>query len=201
MDRLVIGLVGPIAGGKGVLANYLREQGFEYYSLSDILRLELKQKDLPINRKNLQDIGNELRENYGAGILAEKTTALISRESKKIIIDSVRNPGEINFLKMHLHSIIWGVDAPDDLRLKWYMERAKLRGEDEVSEEMFRIANLRDKGEGESDTGQQVGKCLEMADKIFINDGSAKELLEACENELNKIIFMEGNHIGKERNF
>ena len=35
---MIVGLTGPNAAGKGVVADFLRERGYAYFSLSDIVR-------------------------------------------------------------------------------------------------------------------------------------------------------------------
>ena len=42
--QIVIGLVGPIASGKGTISEYLKSQGFVYFSLSDVVREITNQK-------------------------------------------------------------------------------------------------------------------------------------------------------------
>ncbi len=55
--QIVIGLVGPIASGKGTISEYLKSQGFVYFSLSDVVREETVARGLEMSRKNLQDVG------------------------------------------------------------------------------------------------------------------------------------------------
>ena len=124
MKRVVIGLVGPIASGKGFLAEFLIKKGFAYWSLSDRVREETDRRGLPRERGILQDIGNELRLSFGPVVLVRQTLALISDAAELVIIDSIRNPMELDFLKA-LGTVIVGVDASVENRLGWYLERAK----------------------------------------------------------------------------
>ena len=123
--RLVIGLVGPMASGKGVVADYLKAQGFAFESLSDRIREDMKARNIPLTRENLQNYGNYLREAYGNAVLAQRTVDLLSDSGHNVCIDSIRNPGELLFLRESLGALIIGIDAPEDLRLVWYLERAK----------------------------------------------------------------------------
>ncbi len=50
---MIIGLTGKNASGKGEVAQYLKTRGFTFYSLSDVLREELKRKKKVISRNNL----------------------------------------------------------------------------------------------------------------------------------------------------
>ncbi|MFZ2201898.1 MAG: hypothetical protein WAV56_00725 [Microgenomates group bacterium] len=180
MKRAVIGLVGPIASGKGFLAEFLVGKGFSYWSLSDRVREEADRRGLPRERNILQDIGNDLRQNSGPAVLAKKTMALVPDEVDLVLIDSIRNPTEIDYLKA-FGAVIVGIDAPLHKRLEWYLKRAAERGEDGASEADFYQANARDLGEGEDAYGQQGALCLKLSDIRLENDGTEKFLREGLE--------------------
>jgi dephospho-CoA kinase len=181
MERIVIGLTGSLCSGKGNIATHLEEKGFQHLILSDRLREEILSRGQTITRSLLQDVGNELREKYGGAVLAERTAKLIDGISGNVVIDGVRNPDEVTYLRNVLGAVIIGVDAPPELRQKWYLARAKERKEDSVTEEDFKKVNDRDFGVGELGTGQQVGKCLEMADITFKNTGTKDSLYRICD--------------------
>ena len=79
---MIIGLTGRNASGKGEAANYLKEKGFIYYSLSDVIREEATKRGLEHSRDILIKLGNELREKHGAGYLAEQISNKL--KTKKI---------------------------------------------------------------------------------------------------------------------
>src|SRR6266480_7098088 len=57
-DTMIIGLTGKNAAGKGEVAKFLQERGFQFASLSDVLRDELKRRRLSITRDHLTKVGN-----------------------------------------------------------------------------------------------------------------------------------------------
>lgn len=181
MKQMIIGLVGPMVSGKGDVAKYLESLGFQRQSLSDRVREESDLRGVERTRENLQDVGNDLREKFGLQVLAERTAELLASCSGNIVIDGIRNPGEIEFLKQIYDISIVGINAPVESRLDWYLRRAEKRGEDTATEEEFIKSNSRDYGIGEGSNGQQVGRCLEMADILIQNDGSKKHLIEEIE--------------------
>src|SRR5436309_14640076 len=69
---MLIGLTGRNAAGKGEVARYLQTKSFYYYSLSDVIRDEIRSRRLQPTRDLLIAVGNELRQKYGAKILAER---------------------------------------------------------------------------------------------------------------------------------
>jgi|CXWL01.1.fsa_nt_gi dephospho-CoA kinase len=200
MKRTVIGVVGPIASGKGFLAEYLKSRGFFMLTLSDRLREEADRLGIARTRENLVAIGNRWRHEFGSEVLAKRSVALIPKEAKQVVIDGIRNPGEIVFLREFWKATIIGVDAAAQLRLDWYLERAKRRGEDTASEEAFWKANNRDLGLGEDTLGQQGKLCLELADIRIVNDGTAK-FPERIRTILQEKLGLnpEGNTVGKEK--
>lgn len=200
MERLIIGLVGPIASGKGVVGKYLETLGFNYSSLSDRVREETTRRGLPLVRKNLQDIGDELRETYGGAVLMELTERKFSEVENNLVIDSIKNPYEARYLKEKLGGIIIAIDAPVELRMKWFLERSKSRMEDGKSEEDFWKAENRDMGEGEGEMGLQIRECLKLADITIRNEGSVEGLMEVCDGLVSEIhrIRLEGRSSKKE---
>lgn len=184
MKRTVICLVGPMVSGKGDVGSYLKSLGFVYESLSDRVREEADARSIPRLRENLQNLGNELRKTYGPSVLAKRTVEILKNATESIVIDGVRNPGEIEYLRSELDATVIGIDAPIKKRLEWYLERAKKRGEDGLTEEDFYRADNRDHGIGEDPNGQQVGLCLELADYGIYNDGTKEKLFENVEQIL-----------------
>ena len=95
---MILGITGRIASGKGVAAQYFHEHGYNYYTLSTEVREEASRRQLPITREQLQYLGNDLREKEGPDIWMKKIyeNQDFSRNS---IIDGLRNPAEIEYLK------------------------------------------------------------------------------------------------------
>lgn len=189
MDRFLVGLVGPIASGKQVLADFLKERGFAYVSLSDEVRKETKKRGLPIIRENLQDVGNALRRELGNDILARRALATIDQETNLLVVDSIRNYAEMEHLRKHLPIKIIGVDAPAELRLERYLARAIERHEDGITADDFWRADKRDRGENMA-SGQQVDICLLGSDLVIDNQFKNKEIFREY---LSREIFVEGD--------
>ena len=193
--RSVIGLVGPIASGKGTVAQILKELGFEYYSLSDRIREELARRNLPITREWLQNMGDELRGKYGDDILAQRTSELIAESPHtKIVVDSIRNPGEIRFLREHLDAkvTIIGVDAPPEIRWKRFVERG--RNENVTTKEEFLAMDARETQKTGESYKIDITGCLKSADRVIKNEGTTDDLML----ELDKF-FRETRETGRRR--
>jgi len=186
---MIIGLTGANASGKGEAAGYLKSKGFEYYSLSDILREEAKARGIKPSRENLIRLGNELREKNGPSVLADFVIKKI-KDKNNYIIDSIRNPSEVEAFRKVRGFTLVGVDAPVEIRFKRIVSR-KRPGDPETLKEFMekeRMENM------PSPANQQLGTCLKMADTVVINDSTVEEFhkkisdaIEKNENILKKI--------------
>ena len=170
----LVGLTGTNGAGKGEAAAYLRGRGYGYLSLSDVLREELAGRGLAASRDNLIAVGNELRKRFGPDVLARRTLAKVLGPT---VIDSIRNPSEVECLRGRPGFILIAIDAPIEVRY----ERAKARGRDEsaASLEEFRAKEALELS-GDA-TGQQLERCIAMADRLITNDGTLEKLRRKVE--------------------
>ena len=173
----IIGLTGTNAAGKGEAADYLTKRGYAYFSLSDVIRNVLRQQGVEITRDNLIKTGNALREKSGADILAR---LIMKKVKNKAVIDSIRNPKEIEYLKKQRHFILLAIDAP----LKIRFSRAQTRGRDESATSLQEFAAKEREEMTHNEKGQQLMNCLAMADFIIQNDGTLAEFHKKLEELL-----------------
>ena len=186
--KIYLGIVGSIASGKEAVADYLKkEYGFVSFSLSFVVHQERERRKIKeFTRQTLQDIGNDLRKKYGRDILARRAISYFNNlKNTKIIIEGIRNPAEVKYLKTLPNFILIGVKTRKELRFKRLLKRAKPW--DPRTWEEFLEIDKRDWGEGEDDSGQQVGKCLAMADFVLTNNGTKKELYQQVERLMDEI--------------
>lgn len=179
---IIIGVVGQIASGKGILVNYLTSQlGFSSFSLSSIVHDELKKKGVKkFTRQTLQDVGDELRRGYGDEVLARRLDEAIKGQKKEnIVIEGIRNPAEIEFLKKNQNFILIGVKANRELRFKRLLSRGK-EWDPKTYEDFFKV-DRRDIGVGQNKSGQQVGKCLAYCDYVVTNNKDLKDFQRKVE--------------------
>lgn len=183
---MIIGLTGSLAAGKGVVSDFMKKQGFVYLSLSDELREIMKEKKIELTRKNLQDFGNQMREEKGAGVLASLVADKIQNQKyAKAVVDGIRNPAEIAELRKLDNYFLISVDAPEEIRFKRLI--ARNRESDPKTLEDFLKVDARDKGIGEKETGQGVGRCMAQADFTLINDKGIEEINKKVEDLYKKI--------------
>ncbi len=169
---MIIGLTGKNGSGKTEVSEYLKNRGFEYHSLSDEIRNEIRRRGLEITRDELIDIGNELRERYGPGVLAERILSHLEQEHN-YVIDSIRNPNEVEVLKRRKDFILLAVEADSHIRF----ERSLKRGRENAAEsfEQFMEEETREL-ESDNPANQQLHATQRKADRVLSNNGTIEEL-------------------------
>jgi dephospho-CoA kinase len=170
----LVGLTGTNGAGKGEAAAYLGRKGYGYRSLSDVLREELAARGLAASRDNLIAIGNELRARFGPEVLPRRTMAKIIGPT---VIDSIRNPSEVEYLRRQEGFILIAIDAPIEIRFA----RAQARGRDESAATLEEFRAKEEVEMAGSETGQQLARCMAMADRTIANDGTLEELWRKVE--------------------
>ncbi len=179
---IIIGVVGQIASGKGILVKYLTERlDCVAFSLSSILHDELKKKKVEkFTRKTLQDMGDKMRKKEGDEVLARRVIRTLLKQGKeRVVIEGIRNPGEIEFLKKNTNFILIGVKAKRELRFKRLLSRGK--GWDPKNYNDFIKVDKRDLGVGQDKSGQQVGKCLAYCDYTLTNNKDLRDFEKKVE--------------------
>lgn len=167
-ERL-IGLTGTNGAGKGEIAAFFAARGFQIFSLSDLIREELEKEGRPLSRNNMIRTGNTLRRRFGADVLARR---ILKRIRSRSVIDSIRNPREVECLRTHPGFILLAVDAPASIRFKRVQDRGRLESASTLSE-----FTAKEKEEMSADgTAQQLHACMAMADHVIINDGLLQDL-------------------------
>jgi dCMP deaminase len=168
---MLIGLTGRNAAGKGEVARYLQRKSFYYYSLSDAIRDEIRSRGEQPTRERLIIIGNELRQKHGAAVLAERILSKIE-DDKHYIIDSLRNPAEVEAFREAKHFKLIRVEAPAEVRFQRIVNRQR-ESDPKTYEEFVALENREAEGD---DTSQNLVKVELMADHPLINDGPIERL-------------------------
>jgi len=151
------------------VAKFLAARGFTVRSLSDVVRDEATRRGLDHTRDSLIRIGVELRTEGGPGALARRILPSLGRRG---VVDSIRNPGEVEVLRTLDRFVLLGIDAPQALRFERSVRRGRL-GDGSTLEEFAR------KEERENSTtvaGQQLLATLALADRVIRNDATIEDL-------------------------
>ena len=184
---MIIGLTGKNAAGKGELAKHIQGKGFSYFSLSDALRDEATRLGKGHSRDTLIRLGTEMRQKYGNSILAKRINEKVMKLKKEgkadFVIDSIRNPGEIEELRKNGDFILIGVHADTEIRFQRLLKRGRL-GDARTFDEFKSHEDRENNNEG---AGQQLDRCLEMADRIIGSNGTPEEANKDLDDYLDSL--------------
>lgn len=173
---MIIGITGTNGAGKGTLVEYLQKKGFIYLSVGNFLFKEVQKRGLPENRDSQRLVGNLLREEFGPGYIAETLYQEALKMGHDCVIESLRNPTEIFTLREKGNCTIWAVDADIEKRYQRISENRQ-GFKDNVSFEEFKAQEEKELTNIDPNK-QNLRKCIEMANYLFINNGTKKELFD-----------------------
>lgn len=178
----IIGITGTLGAGKGTLVDYLvNEKNFLHFSVRQYLIGVIEKRDLEVNRDSMTSVANELRANNSPSFIIEELYSEAKHAGKNSIIESIRTPGEIDFLKKQGEFILLAVDADAELRYKRITIRASET--DNINFDTF-VANEKREMNSSDANKQNLGKCIKMADIVLNNNGSIDQLIDQLNHHL-----------------
>lgn len=171
MNKLIIGLTGQIASGKGVVKKYIEEKyGAVSFKFSDILRRILDDLDVPQTRDNIINLSIMLREAYGEDLLARAMAKSVTNSSQTIIVvDGIRRLADIKYLKDIPGFYIMAITAAPELRYRRVVRRNENPGDNAKTWEDF----LADE---EKETEKSITEVVQEADDYLDNNDSLEKL-------------------------
>ena len=183
---IIIGITGTLGAGKGTIVDYLTDnKGFKHYSVRQFLIEEIKKQGLPVNRDSMTEVANELRAKHSPSYIIEQLYKTAVNNGGNSIIESIRTPGEVEFLKKQGNFYLIAVDADPQIRY----DRITLRASetDHITFETF-IANEKREFTTSDPNKQNLSRCIQLADIVIQNNGSLDELQQQLEDKLVEIV-------------
>ncbi len=180
--KIIIGLTGQIACGKGVIKKFLIEKyKASDYRFSTILRDVLIRLDIEQSRENIQNMSTLLRQTFGEDILAK----VMAKDAKKddhhfIVIDGIRRMADIKYLREVDGFFLVSVEASEELRHQRVIERNENPGDDVKTFEDF----IKDQN---AESESQIPETMSNADFTINNNGTWDELWEQIHQLVKKI--------------
>lgn len=172
-----LGIVGGMASGKTTVGKILEKEGYKVISLSEFIKDELKSKGiLKPTREDYFKTANELRQNYSMDILARLATKKIIDEGiEKFVIDGMRNPEEIYFLREFIRDfILIGVETSTEERIR----RVQTRLREIDSKDYYRIfGDISREFFDPSSDGCRLGQVMSLT-YLYINGDLPVEEIE-----------------------
>ncbi len=183
---LIIGITGTLGAGKGTIVEYLkREKGFNHFSVRAFLTEEIEKQGLPVNRDSMTTVANNLRRQHHPAYIVEQLYRQAVAAGGHAVIESIRTPGEVAFLRKHGNFYLFAVDADPKVRFARIRQRASAT--DHIDFETF-LANEAREMTTNDPNKQNLAKCIEMADFKFDNNGDVASLYAEVDTVLKKIM-------------
>ena len=174
-DMPIIGFTGALGSGCTYLAKGLeRYHNYAYCSLSKPIHDYAAARGVGQTTDSLQNIGNDLRRQYGLGFLVGVALTEVNKQLPKpgesgrpvgVVVDGIRNVGEVEALQQFANFYLVSVQAGTDKR----KARTIGTGKRFRDVEQFTAADERDRDE-QTEHGQQVKECNYLSDIIIINE-------------------------------
>jgi len=182
---IILGITGTNGAGKGVVVDYLAMQkGFTHYSARELLIEEIKKRSMPINRESMILVSNDLRANNSPSYVVEELYKKALQYNKNAVIESIRVPGEVEFLKSKDNFYLIAIDA--DLEQRYKRVQFRKSDTDKVSfDEFVEIENK--EMDNKDQNKQNIRKVIEMANYTITNNGTLEELHQQIETIIQDI--------------
>ena len=179
---MILGITGTNGAGKGTVVDFLvGQKKFNHFSARNFLIEEIKRQGLPVDRTHMRQVANEMRKAQGPSYVVEQLMAQAQQALGDSVVESIRTVGEGQFLKAN-SAMIWAVDADRHTRFERTLKR--MSETDKVTFEQFCIYEDREMRSTEP-WDMNVFGVMNMADHIFLNNGTVEELFLQVEAALN----------------
>lgn len=184
-DMNIIGITGTLGAGKGTIVDYLVERyGYEHYSVRKFLIDEARRRNMAVNRDTFVTVANDLRNSHSPSFIVDELYRQAEQAGKNAIIESIRTPGEVLSLKKNGHFTLFAIDADPEIRYQRIVGRNSET--DHISYETF-LENEQREMSSSNPNHQNIGKCMEMADYVFQNNGDFNDLYTQLDPVLFKL--------------
>jgi dephospho-CoA kinase len=181
MTKIIIGLSGEIASGKGTVAKYIREKYHaNSYRFSTMLRDAMNRLYIEQNRENIATFSTMLRKSFGEDLFAKVMAEDVKKDGSEIIvIDGIRRLADIEYLKKIPQFKFIYIEAD----IKKCYERIIKRDENtddqgKTFDDFLEEHNL--------ETEVQIKDLKQHADAILENNGTVEELYEKIDSIINE---------------
>lgn len=181
MKKIIIGLAGEIASGKGTVVRYLIEKhGASAHRFSDIMRDVLNRLYIEHSRETMQKTSSMLRDNFGENIFAKVMARdIVEDKNQIIVVDGVRRIEDIEFLRKDSDFRLVFVETSLEKRYERIIKRGENSDDKNKTFEEFKF-------DAQREAELTIAGLKEYADKILDNNGTQEDLIKQIEELLSK---------------
>lgn len=185
----IIGLSGTNGSGKDTVAEII-EKNYEFFvvSANKMLGDELVKRGQTADRVNKSALSAEWRREFGLDVIVNKAIEQAkSVGATKLIVGSLRNPGEAQRVKELNGKMIW-VDADPKIRYERIQAGNRGRVEDNKTFAEFQADEEREMNHEGDKATLSSAEVKKLCDIFIENNGDYDGLLKDVNNKLEKYI-------------
>ncbi|HEY4508720.1 MAG TPA: AAA family ATPase [Candidatus Paceibacterota bacterium] len=184
---IVFGVTGHPSSGKDTVGEHLASLGFFHIATADLIRAEMRERGIPVDRAHTSVFAIECRKERGSDYLALiSAKKIMDGNVSKSVVSGLRNTAEVEALKKAFgkNFVMIAVEAPIETRYSWVVGRK--REGDSISFEQFKAEEEKERS-GDKNT-HQVDAVIAMADKVILNNGTRDEFLKKVESLVKDLV-------------
>lgn len=185
-EFIVVCVIGQPGSGKDTLANYLEKiKGFSYISTGNIIREEMKARNIPIDRESMRVFSQDMRKKVGNSYPANIAAMAANRIARDIVISGPRNVAEVEVFKNKFgkNFLLVAVNAPIEIRYE-RVKNGRGRAGDNIT-----FAQFKAQEDAELNSGtHELSKLLAITDRSVDNSGDEKDMFAQMDDILRKLL-------------
>jgi len=176
-----VGLAGMPGAGKGVFRRTVQRIGYPVVTMGDMVREEVKRRNLKPTPENLGKTMLNLRELEGPAAIAKRCIPKLKNATGKIVfIDGIRSLVEVDEFKKHFPNfILIAIHTAPKTRYQRLFRRR--RSDDPTNWETFMERDMRELGIG-------MGAVISIADHLIVNKGTLPQLRQKIMQVMKEIL-------------
>ncbi len=169
--KLILGITGEMAAGKTTVTDYIKERhGGVSFRFSTMLRDCLTRMHIPNTRENLQQFSTSVRTIFGDDLMSKVVAKDVeSATGNIIIVEGIRRPSDVAYLKDLPGFHLIGVDADLRTRYERIVERSENPDDQEKTFEQF------EKEQTQESEGK-IREIMQQAEVLVNNNGDINAL-------------------------
>ena len=167
--------------GKGVFRREVQRMGYPVVIMGDVVREEVKKRNLKPTPLNMGKTMLHLRELEGPAAIAKQCIPKLEKATEKIVmVDGVRSLAEVKEFKQHFPDfVLIVIHASPKTRYKRLFRRK--RSDDPRNSKTFRQRDLRELRIG-------MKALIAAADNTIINEGTLTQFKTKIRNVIKKVL-------------
>ena len=178
----VIAVCGLPASGKGEFAAVLAESGIPVLSMGDMVRAEVKKRNIEEYPEVFGEVAQQLRQQFGDDVLAVRLCSAVDtllEDHNIVLIEGLRGVAEYDVFFAHWQERFSTVAVTAEVDVRFHRIQMRGRAEDGDRDSL----KIRD----EREIGWGLDKLIVQADSVIDNDGNLVEFINKCQIWLKQI--------------